>query len=223
MESMEIQPIDYLVLAGFQERFQQVFGAVKCAYINANDKTKILQRVFGEGAQITYPYAYFEIKHVDRNANTYNGGYMSRRGLVMNINSDSTVQTVRILPCNFELEVTYVTNRFQSVEQGSVMSFVRRWLGAGRNGYLKTSVNYGRLQFGIGVTLDEGLNIPSRGNIVETETSFMLTATATVHGYISEPVLGQKGKVNQFNVNGSVGGINGQIVNTQFFAFPESS
>jgi hypothetical protein len=30
-----LQPIDYYVLAGFQQRFQQTFGAVKCAYVNA--------------------------------------------------------------------------------------------------------------------------------------------------------------------------------------------
>lgn len=223
MEQTTIQPIDYLVLAGFQERFQQVFGAVKCAYINANDKTKILQRIFGEGQQIEYPYAFFEIQHVEVNTQSYNSGYLSRRGIVINVDSDSTVQTARIMPTNFELEITFVTNKFQSVEQGSVMSFARRWLMARRNGYLKSSVNYGTKQFGVGVTLDESVNIPSRGNITDTETSMSIVTRAMIHGYTSEPVLGQKGKVNQFNVTGSVGGVNGQVVSSQFFAFPEKS
>ena len=223
MESIEIQPIDYLVLAGFQDRFQQVFGAVKCAFINANDKTKILQRVFGEGKQIEYPYATFEIKHVSHNTQTYNSGYMSRRGMVVNIDSNSTYQTVRVMPTDFEIDIEYTTNKFQSVEQGSVMAFTRRWLLARRNGYLKCSVDYGKLQFGIGVTLDEGVNVPSRANITENESSMVIAVRAIIHGYTSEPVLGQKGKVNQFNVNGEVSGVNGQVVSTQFFAFPDQS
>lgn len=223
MESTEIQPIDYLVLAGFQERFQQVFGAVKCAYINANDKTRILQKVFGEGQPLEYPYATFEIKRVDDNVESYNPHYLMRRGLVLSVDSNSTLQTVKVLPTNFEIEIEYTTNKFQSVQQGSVLAFTRRWLHARRGGYLKTSINYGRLQFGIGVTLDPGIDIPSRENVTENETSFKIMCKAIIHGYTSEPVLGVKGKVNQFNVNGAVSGVNGKVVSTQFFAFPEQS
>jgi hypothetical protein len=221
MTSTEIQPIEYLVFAGFQQRFEQVFGCAKCAFINANDKTKILQRLFGEGKPLTYPYAYFEIHSVGANTDSYNSHALGRRGLPVNIRTGQTVQTVRVMPVNFELEITYVTDRFQSVEQGSVLSFVNRWLMARRFGYLKSSVNYGRLQFGVNVTMAPDVSIPSRENITESEVSYVTTMSATIHGYISEPVLSEIGKVNQFNVNGQVSGVNGQIVSTQFFAFPE--
>jgi hypothetical protein len=220
---MDIEPIDKFVLAGFAERFQQTFGAVKCAYVNANDKVRILQRVFGEGNQITYPYAYLVIKSQRANDQSYNPGYLSRRGIVININSEDTYQTVRILPVDFEIECTYVTNKFSSVEQGSILSFARRMLMARRNGYLKFSIDYGMKQFGIGVDLEESVSIPSRENITESETSMEITVTATVHGYISEPVLGEKGKINKFNVSPFDTAIypNQQIVSTQTFAFPD--
>lgn len=221
MQSTEIQPIEYLVYAGFQQRFEQVFGCAKCAFINANDKTKILQRLFGEGKPLTYPYAYFEISRIGMNTDSYNSHALGRRGIPVNIRTEQTVQTVRVMPTNFDLDITYVTDKFQSVEQGSVLAFVRRWLMARRFGYLKSSVNYGRLQLGVQVTMAEDIQIPSRENITEAEVSYQMQMTATIHGYISEPVLSEIGKVDQFNVNGQVSGVNGQIVSTQFFAFPE--
>jgi len=222
MADTAIESIDYLVLNGFQQRFQQVFGAVKCAFINANDKTKILQRLFGD-TPLEYPYATFEIRRVEENAESYNPHNFLRRGLVLDVASDTEVRTVRVLPTNFEIEIEYTTNKFQSVEQGSVLAFCRRWLLARRLGYLKTSINYGRHQFGILVTMDPGIDTPSRENVVENETSYKISCRAVIHGYTSEPVLGQKGKVTQFNVNGQVGQVNGQIISTQFFAFPQKS
>jgi hypothetical protein len=96
-------------------------------------------------------------------------------------------------------------------------------LMARRNGYLKFSVDYGSKQFGVGVEMDESVTIPSRENITENETSMEITVTATVHGYISEPVLGEKGKIGKFNVNpfDTSTYLNQQIVSTQTFAFPD--
>lgn len=220
---MEIQPIDTFVLAELQKRVQQTFGAVKCAYVNANDKVRIMQRVFGEGNQITYPYAYLVIKDMRANTQSYNAGYLSRRGLVMNVSSNDTYQTVRIMPVDFHIELTYVTNKFHSVEQGSILAFARRLLMARRNGFLKFSIDYGTKQFGVGVDIDENVSIPSRENITENETSMEITVPLTVHGYISEPVLGEKGKIGKFNVSPFDTKLypNQQIVSTQTFAFPD--
>lgn len=216
-----IQPIDSYITTAFQSRFQEVFGCVKCLFINQNDKTKVLQRVFGEGVPLSYPFAYFVIQSISTNVESYNPHYLMRRGVVIDIPSDDMFYTMRILPVNIEVEVVYVTDKFDSVEQGSVMAFTRRWLLARRGGYLKFSLDFGQKQFGIGVTLPDSVNIPSRDNIVENETKYEITTSATIHGYLSEPTLGQKGKVNTFNVQSQVGGVNGQIVSTQFFAFPQ--
>lgn len=220
-ETQAIQTIDHMVLAGFQQRFQQVFNC-PCLFINANDKTRIIQKVFGEGNPITYPYAYFVIQSMGANNESYNSHGMARRGLVVNVAANDLLQTVRVVPTNFVIEVSYVTNKFESVEQGSVLAFVRRWLLARRVGYLKFSINYGRLQFGINHTLDESVNIPQRENVTESETSYNITASVVTHGYVSEPILGRQGKVTEIRQNTSVAPA-GTVVSTQFSEFPKQS
>lgn len=220
-ETQAIQTIDHMVLAGFQKRFQQVFNC-PCLFINANDKTRVLQRIFGEGKPITYPYAYFVIQSMGANNESYNAHALARRGVVVNVAADDLLQTVRIVPTNFVVEVTYVTNKFESVEQGSVLAFVRRWLLARRVGYLKFSINYGRLQIGINHTLEESVNIPQRENVTENETSYVTTTSCTMHGYVSEPILGRQGKVTQVRTNQQVQQkVGGQVVSSQYFAFPK--
>ena len=212
-------PIDQFVLAGFQQRFQQVFNC-KCAYTNSHDKTKILDRVFGEGQPLEYPYAHFEIQSVAANKESYSTQMMLRKGLIVTVDSNSTVQQVRVMPANFDLQATYVTNKFDSVEQGSVMAFARRWVMAYRGGWLKFTINYGRLQFNVALTMPESVTIPTLENIVETESAYSLVSTLTLHGYISEPIFAQGGKVNTINVQSTVQGVNPKTISSQFLAFP---
>lgn len=223
-QQMVIQPIDALILDKFVKRVSKVFQA-KCAFLNANDKTRILNRVFGQGGTLTYPYIYLEILNISANTESYNPHQFARRGVVLQVNTDQTVQTVRVIPTNFEIKLTYVTNEFYSVAPGSTLAFARRWLLARRDGWLKESVDYGRLQFGIGVTMADSIPIPQRENVTESETKFETDVSLTLHGYTSEPVLGEIGKVNEFQVNEQVGGTRTTttpvIVSTQTFAFPE--
>jgi hypothetical protein len=213
-----LDPIDSFVLAGFQMRFQQVFNC-PCAFINQNDKTKILDRLFGQGKPLTYPYAWFVLTNISANQDSYNPHPLGRRGLIFNVNSQDTYQTVRVMPTNFEVEVNYVTNKFDSVDQGSVQAFVRRWLLARRFGYLKTSISYGKLKFGINTTLNDTVPIPQRENIVEAETKYDVVSSLVIHGYISEPIPATIGKVNQINLNEGIQLPNGKVVSTQTFTF----
>jgi hypothetical protein len=213
MSQTVIEPIDSLVLAGFQQRFQQVFGC-PCVYINQNDKTKILERVFGQGKDITYPYAWFTIQSLSPNYETYNAHPLGRRGITLNVASQTTINTVRIMPTVFDIEVNYVTNKAESVGQGSVLAFARRWLLARRFGYLKYTTKYGNMQFGIHVTLDEQVPFPQRENITEAETKYDVVLHAQIKGYTSEPVLGTQGKINKINLNTGIKLPNGQVIST---------
>src|ERR1700688_2112403 len=139
-------PIDSAVLAGFQQRFQQVFQC-KCAFTNEFEKTKVLERIFGQGMPLEYPYAWFEVQSIGHYKEHYSTQLMVRKGLVVTVDSPTTVQKVRVMPASFDLAITYVTNKFDSVEQGSVLSFARRWVLAYRGGYLKFTINYGRFAF----------------------------------------------------------------------------
>lgn len=199
----QIQPIDYFIFAGFQKRFQQEF-LCRCAFINQNDKTRILERIFGEGNPLTYPYAYFELQAVSANNESYNANDLGRRGLIVNENSDSTLQTARLLPVNFEIDITFITNKFMGVEQGSVMAFTRRWMFGRRFGYLKFSIDYGLQNINIGVTSGESVSIPQRENITESEAKYELKVNSIIHGYVSEPVLGIKGDAKKINLTEQV-------------------
>lgn len=216
-----IQPIDHYIFAGFAQRFQQVFEC-KCAFINANDKTRILERLFGQGQPLQYPYAYFVVQSISANHDSYNPHRWVRRGLEINVNTQGTVQTARIIPVNFEIEVTYVTNQFDSAIPGSVLSYARRWFLARRAGYLKTSINYGRVQLSINTLLDENLPIPQRENIVEQETKFDIVGRITLNGYMNDYTLGSKGVVNKVVITETVGGSTapqGQVISSKFVSF----
>ena len=216
---VSIIPLDQLTLTAFLQRFQQVFNC-KCVYTNSVDKTKILDRIFGEGKPLEYPYATFEIQSIAANKESYNTQMMLRKGLILNVDSGSTVQQVRVMPANFDLAITYTTNRFESVEQGSVLAFARRWVLAYRGGYLKSTINYGRLAFNTWLTMPESVTLPTLPNIVESESAYVITANLTLHGYISEPILASGGKVNTINVLSSVGGVNPKLISSQVFTFP---
>ncbi len=188
-----------MIFEGLASRFQQTFNC-PVAFINQTDKTAILQRIFGQGKQVTYPYAWMVLQSVNLATNTYNSHSMGRRGLTFSVPSEDRYQTVKVVPVNFEFEVFYTTNQFESVDQGSTVSFIRRWALARRFGYLKSTVKYGNLRFGINTTLAEQLTVPVRENITENETKYEMQAQLTVHGYISEPVVSQVGRIKKINL-----------------------
>ncbi len=211
-----IQPIEDFVFEGLARRMSQVFGC-RCIHTNANDKTKAIARLF-EGKQVTYPYMFIVLQSLSQNTDSYTTNRLARRGVSIH-SSDSQSHTVRMLPTNFEFEIEYVTNKFKSLEQGSVLSFSRRWLFARRCGYLKFNIKYGRLALWISSTLGDTVAIPSLENKVETETAYKSTVNLTVHGYISEPELGTQGIVQDLRVNEVLVGADGSVPGSQFFAF----
>lgn len=194
-----LQPIDDYVFKGFQQQYQQTFGCM-CTYTNVHEKSKLIERLF-DGKEVRYPWAYFVLQNVTPNTESYNPHYLGRRGLPVTLDTDGGgLLTARLLPVNFEIEISYITNKFQSRDQGSVLSYMRRWMMARRFGYLKFDISYGRLSpIGIGVTLADSVPMPTRENVVEQETAYTCTATATIHGYISEPETGHQGVIQELD------------------------
>jgi hypothetical protein len=212
---MNIRPIEDYVFEGLSQRVQQVFNCI-CLHTSFNDKTKVLSRVF-QGKPIEYPYIFMTTTSISHNPESYTTNIMARRGLVTTIND--TAQTVRIMPANFEIELEYITNKFQGLEQGSVIAFARRWLFARRCGYLRFNIRYGRLDLWISPALNESVAIPQLDNKVETETAYKTTVTMTVHGYISEPTLGSQGVISEILINGVPMNPDGSVPGAQFFPF----
>lgn len=215
-----LQPIDDFIFRGFEERFQQVFGCKACAFINQNDKTQIINRLF-DGKEIEYPYAWFEIETTANTTDTYSSNYMVRRGLDIGVHGDQ-VYRVRFMPTTFEITINYVTPQFDGVMPGSVRSFMRRWNLGRRAGYMKFKVNYGRVQFWIRVDLNDSLTIPKRENVTETEAVYTLTASAQIHGFVSDPQVSEVGKISHLDVVSQIEGVASSVAGSQFFPFEKS-
>ena len=195
---MNLQPIDDFIQKGLALRWQQQFDCIGLL-TNVHEKTKALQRWL-DGKEVTYPYAFLSLQSMTAPTDSYNAHSMGRRGLPVVVDQGH-LYAAKIIPMNFEYEVQFVTNQFQSRDQGSVISFMRRWHMARRFGYLKFQVTYGRIIMGINVTLNEAPPVPVRENVVEAEQAYTVTTNLTVHGYISEPILGEQGVIEQLNVD----------------------
>lgn len=200
MSVTKVTPIEDYVFAGFQQRFQQQFDC-PVIYTTSSDKTHALSRLLN-GKPVTYPYAFMTVQNIGFNRDSYSSNWLARRGLISTVDANNVATRVRLMPANFDLEIEYVTNKFQSGDQGSALAFVRRWMFASRAGYLKFNVKYGSITLGISATLSDQPPIPLRENATENETSFKITTNVTLHGYVSEPVLGGVGIVSDVIANG---------------------
>lgn len=186
-------------------------------FTTATDKAQVLAKMF-ENKTVSYPYAFLTVQSMGSNPESRSTNMMARQGVVALVD-DGSAERVRLMPCNFEIEVEFITNKFQGIEQGAVLSYIRRWLFARRAGYLKFNISYGRLALGIGVTLNDTPAIPLRDNVVETESIYKVVSTLTVHGYISEPITGTVGVIQDLQINGQSLNLDGSVPGAQFFAF----
>lgn len=191
-----IKPIDDFVRQGFAEKMQQQFRA-QTIYTTSPDALAQLKAQLGN-QQPQYPYIFLYIQSVSPNTDSYATHRLARFGVPVQINEDGKqTQNARVLPVNFEIEVTYVTNRYDGINPEAVNSFVRRWLFTRRNGSLNFTVDYGLHKFQVSYTATDSLQIPKRENPAEQESVYQVVANITVHGYVSEPTLTSRGRITQ--------------------------
>lgn len=193
-----IQPVDDLVKTGFAQQMIRQFRA-ETVYVTSPDKLKALQVMLGN-KPVKYPYLFLNVQSTSPNVDSYNPHRLSRQGIPVSLNTDNNqIQMARIVPVNFEIEVTFVTNQY-SGDLSTVQGFVTRWLFARRNGALQFNVDYGLSQLSISYMLSDNVPTPPRENPADGESIYQVVTTATVHGYVSEPELGTRGKVNRIQL-----------------------
>lgn len=212
---MVVKPVEDFVFEGLVQRIQQTFNC-PVLITTANDKTKQLARL-REGKEVEYPYIFLTINSVAHNKESFSTNMMARRGLVTVVGQQA--MTVRLMPTNFEIDVEFVTNKFQGNEQGTVLSFAKRWMFAQRCGYFKFNIMYGRLKINIGLTPSDTVATPPLENKVETETAYKVTTSMVVHGYVSEPVLGTQGIIQTLVIDEVVANPDGSVDGYQFIPF----
>jgi len=164
-----------------------------------------------------YPYIFLRAPTIAASSESYNSRRLAAEGVPVRISTDGNqFELVRVIPTNMEFEVTFITNQY-SGDLKSAEGFIRRWLMVRRNGALAFTVNYGMTDFPVSYAIEPALTLPSRDSPTDQEAVYPVVAAITVHGYVSEPVLGNRGRVNQVVLSDSVPTLN--LPNEQFFAF----
>jgi hypothetical protein len=195
----KIQPIDAFVREGFAERMKSQFRCPSI-FVSSPDKLRNLQTLL-QGKSPEYPYIFMNVQSMSANLDSYSTNTLARHGVPVQINRDNQrVELVRLIPTNFEIEVTFISNKYSGDGLDNVEGFARRWLFVRRNGALQYNVNYGMTQLSIGYQIAESLSIPQRENPTDQESIYSVIGTVTLHGYVSEPVLGSKGIINQIQL-----------------------
>lgn len=191
-----IKPVDDIIQAGFAQKMTQQFRAA-AIFVTSPDALPNLKAQLGN-KQPDYPYVFLYITSFSPNTDSYQARRLAFHGIPVTLNSDNLqMQNARIIPTNFEVEVTYVSNRYDGLDTKSVKGFVRRWLTTRRNGALSFNADYGLSTLSISSTMSDSLNIPKRDNPADTEPVYSVTANITIHGYVSEPALNTKSRINQ--------------------------
>ncbi|MNL14333.1 hypothetical protein D3C87_1352680 [compost metagenome] len=72
--------------------------------------------------------------------------------------------------------------------------------------------------------MDESITLPDRNNLVEAQSHYMITGSCVFHGYVSEPMTGTQGIVNEVQTTTQVSGakaiVDKPASTPQFWQFP---
>lgn len=191
-----IEPVDTFIQAGLCQNMTQQFR-VPAIFVTSPDALAQQKAQLGN-KQPEYPYLFMYIQSFGPNTDSYMTNRLARHGIPVQVNNDNKqIQVAKLIPTNFETEVTYVTNKYDGLDTDSVKGFVRRWLTTRRNGALNFQTKYGLTSLAISCTMADVLQIPKRDNPADAESMYSVVTNVTVHGFVSEPALGTRGRIQQ--------------------------
>ncbi len=211
-----LQPVDFFVKEGLLQKVRQQFKS-SAMFVTSNDKLRQL-KVVTENNPVKYPYIFLNVQSWGAASDRYNTNRLSREGVPVKLTAGNNQnQMARVIPVNFEIELTFITNKYDGIGLDCVDGFARRWLFLRRNGGLTFTVNYGLTNFPVTYVVGEMLTIPPRESPTDQEPVYQVVGNLTVQGYISEPVLGTRGRVQQIVLSESIPTLN--LPGEQFFPF----
>ena len=212
----QIKPVDELIKDGFAQRMKQQFRA-PAIYVSSTDKLRTLQQLQGN-APVKYPYLLLNVQSWTASQDRYNTNRLARQGVAVQLSTDGVqYQMARVIPVTFEVEVTFITNKYSGLDLDSVDGFARRWFFARRNGSVNFTINYGLTDFPVAYTVTESLTIPPREPPTDMESVYSVVGSILLQGYISEPTLGSRGRINQIVLSETVPTLH--QTGEQFFPF----
>lgn len=191
----QIVPIDALIREGFIKKLGSQFN-VAAAFVSSPDKTRLIQRL--QQKELKYPYMFLLEQQVTAASTRYSTNRLARQGVPVQLSADGKQYAMaRVIPVDFDIEVTYVTNKYTGIDTDSVNGFLRRWMFIRRNGSVNFTVNYGLTSFPVAYTAMESITLPPRESPADQEPVYQIVATLTVQGYVSEPMTGTRGRINE--------------------------
>lgn len=202
--NLKLDPVEKFIFSGLQERALEVFEA-KSIWATSTDKTKLLQKLFGNVAtgatetKVSYPYMVFTLGTLAQNETRGNLKAQLMYGLQSAIKMDDDMKRVfraKLLPIDFTTSVEYVTNNFNDV-----LRYANTWMFARSNGWLRFNVQYGDAVLSIGTEMDNNLTIPQRDSDLSNVQEYTVTSSLTLQGYMSFAVLQEQQIVDTVQVN----------------------
>lgn len=217
--NLTLTPVEQFVLDGLQRQIYEKLNLINVWISSPDEKDVALQRLFGtenQGAQDTkvkYPYAFLTLQSTKQLDTIGNVHALSVRGLVAAYDGDSTKGFLaKLIPTEFAVRLEYTTNSFKEV-----LAFSTLLLIAGRNGWLKFNVAYGRLTLSVGVQIEPSVSIPSKEGNNGSKQEYVLEANLTVQSYSSLPTLLEQQVVKQVDITADVQLQSEQGVNSATF------
>lgn len=182
---MQIPAVEDRILGGLQSKFLSQFG---CDLVVAQTTDQIKQlQLRANGHDVKYPYAYAKLTSISspENSDVYVSRYLLRKGINFTEPNANAGYNIRLLPTQFDFEVTYETNNASG--DGGIMWYIKRWLMASRQGLLKFRIEFGNVRLNIDVRMDLNVSVPNeRPAPSEAETAYKVITNLQVRGYMSE-------------------------------------
>ncbi len=195
--NLNLKPVEDFIFEGVARKIVQVFQ-IKAAWVTADDNATVVQRLFGPTEGRKYPYITISPSVLQRNADRMHNRRAATRGSIVHVTTDQKrTFDVTFLPTDFVLSLELVTNKYSEA-----FVFGKEWLIAGVKGHLKFNVEYGRTNFGIGMTLSDSINLPQRQADPSNVTEYKMNTELTVNGYISDATLREQQVADKVNING---------------------
>jgi hypothetical protein len=205
--NLTLDPIEKFIFAGLQEKTLEVFEA-KSIWATSTDKTKLLQRLFGNQAsgatdvEVKYPYMILTLGSMTTSEARGSIKVHNMFGLQTAIKPDNDEKRtfrVKMLPTDFSVSVEYVTNNFQEV-----LRYANTWMFARVNGWLKFNVRYGDAVLSCSSDLDSTVTIPQRDSDLTNVQEYTVTSNLTLQGFVSFGVLQEQQIIDKVLVDSAV-------------------
>lgn len=191
-----IDPVEKFIRAGLSKKMTEQFRA-PAIFVTSKDMVANLKAHLGN-KQPTYPYLFLFISSVSADTDSYVTHRMARFGIPVLVNDDNKqLSMVKLAPTRFEIEATFVTNKYEGLDVDSVDGIVRRWMFCRRNGDLNFKINYGLSDLAISFQMNDSLTIPQRESPADAEPTYQIVANLTLKGYVSEPAVQTRGRINE--------------------------